>query len=151
MSGNEFGSRLVNQAGCGATDANEFVRTAMAHDKKRIRRLVILTLTFWCLDILLVPSFLLPLAAKYLEEGQSLAAAERNNTVTVQMVSESVRHVINATTIATSWTIGTMTLFALLAAISTIWLVLTVRRVTLQQVSLGLAQISAQLQQLKAT
>ena len=40
------------------------------------------------------------------------------------------------------------TLTSLLAAISTVWLVLTVRRITLRQVQDGLADISRQLKAL---
>ena len=45
--------------------------------------------------------------------------------------------------------LGLMTLASLLAAISTVWLVLTVRRVTLEQLSAGLALISEQLRRLE--
>jgi hypothetical protein len=40
------------------------------------------------------------------------------------------------------------TVASLLAAISTVWLVLTVRRVTLEQLTLGLTQIAEELRRL---
>jgi uncharacterized membrane protein len=55
---------------------------------------------------------------------------------------------MNHVAVVSGFILAVMTLASLLAAISTVWLVLTVRRVTLEQVSMGLAQISEQLKRM---
>src|SRR5690349_9122149 len=110
MSENPFKSQLINQNAPALGDPVAIAAEAVLRDRRTIRRLAGLTIGLWLLDILFVPSFLLPLAAKLVEQRDSIAAAQANKTLNIDLVANSVHEVLSASAIASSWIVGTMTL-----------------------------------------
>jgi hypothetical protein len=129
---NALGAELVRRGGGGGNETGAVAAAAAAErDARRIRSLAAATIGFWLLAALLIPAVLMPLWAK-------LKGHAGDPRVTPEVALESLA--IVATYIAVVSTVA-----SLLAASCTVWLVLTVRRSTLRQISSGLAQISEQL------
>ena len=70
--------------------------------------------------------------------------------ITTKALAEALQVAVMYIAGVSGFILAIMILAPLLASISTVWLVLTVRRVTLEQLSTGLAQISEQLKRLEA-
>ena len=145
MSTNPFGAQLTSLGLPPSMDPANLVARALQHNRRRIRRLALRTILLWVLDIVLVPALWLPFAAKIKQESNVLSQA-----VTAEQVAKSVNDILQQLPFVSGWILLIMTLVALLAAISTVRLVLVVRWVTLEQLSMGLAQVSEQLKALDA-
>jgi hypothetical protein len=139
----EFGLELT-KLGLGGMDASTLAAQALKRNRRRIRMLAGLTIGLWILDFLMVPGFWMPFAAKMKMDATSVSQAADVPTL-AKMTQDIALHIA----LVSGFILAVMTLASLLAAISTVWLVLTVRRVTLEQVSMGLAQISEQLRRLE--
>jgi hypothetical protein len=149
MSQRDFASELMNQISSDAgTDPNRILQ----RQRRRIRNLSVVIIGFWLIALLLITTMLLPMWGK----AKQLGLLERPDRTTTAPVASpgSPSHVSNAQIFQAVATVSTFiaiitTLAALLSAIATVWLVSTVRRTTLHQISAALAEISAQLKQLQ--
>ena len=159
----------VNDVDAARRTADEVVR----RERRRIRQLAAVTIGFWLLAALLIPSVYLPIGAKLKHYAQVLQAGAPAGfhidqdvreppappppaTQELPAVVSELRHQqwIMGQIIVHEWMVGALILaFALaagiLASASTVALAMTIRRVTLRQVSEQLAQISEQLRQLQ--
>ena len=131
------------------SDAIATVQSVLQRDRRRTRALIGLTIGLWILAALLIPAFYLPMASMVLPKFEQMEkqALEKDPQLDAHMVGWHVAVSVKAASYAI---VGFLTVFALtslLAAISTIGLVLTVRRVTLRYISEQLADISNQLRQ----
>ena len=151
----EFGSQLTNLGFPPVGfDPAALAAQALARNRRRIRRLAALTIGLWIIAFLMVPALWMPFAKKVKHEMLILSGtidpsgAPASAPADLETVRKVVHQTLFMVAMVSGWILAVMTLASLLAAISTVWLVLTVRRVTLEQVSLGLAQISEQLQRL---
>ena len=137
MNQNDLASELLKRAAEGRGDdasaqAAEYV---IRKDRRRIRALASATIGFWLLAALLIPSVLLPMWAK-------LKHHHSDSTITPEIAFEGLA-------IVSTFIAAVSTTASLLAAICTVWLVLTVRRSTLNQINIALAGITEQLKRLK--
>jgi hypothetical protein len=132
-------------------DPRSMAAAAMQREDRRIRRLVGLTIGLWVLAGLVIPGFYLPLRAAVLPKFQQMEkhAQEKDPRIDAPFVAWHVATAVQAAAIATLGFLVVFTTVSLLAAVCTVQLVLTVRRVTLRQVREGLAEISQHLQRLE--
>ena len=111
-----------------------------------------LTIGLWLLASFMTLGLLLPMWAKAkanMKEYSSHPSAQDFSLPPLARVSVPYDSFL-ALAIASTAIAAVSTSASLLAAISTVWLVLSVRRSTLQQISAGLAEISEQLRQMQA-
>jgi hypothetical protein len=138
MNENDLSAELLKRAaeqGGGGDDASaQITNYVIRQDRRRIRILSGVIIGAWLLAALLIPAVLLPMWAK-------LKGHAGTTSITPEGAMQGLA--IVSTFIAT-----VSTLASLLAAVSTVWLVLTVRRSTLNQINIGLAGVTAQLKQL---
>jgi hypothetical protein len=153
MSQNEFASQLTKMGFPSNIDAATMAEVALRRNRRRIRVLSALTIGLWVIDFLLVPAAWLPFAAMMKQKMILLdhAMTGKAAPMTVDALTKIVKELCQQLSIGSGFVLAIMTLASLLAAISTVWLVLTVRRVTLEQVSIGLAQIAQQLQRIESS
>ncbi len=132
-------------------DVDAVAAAVLRLDQRRIRRLVGLTIGLWVLAALVIPGFYIPFHAAVLPKFEQMErhAAEKDPRIDAPMVAWHVATAVRAAAIATAGFLTVFTLTSLLAAICTIRLVLTVRRITLRQLGEGLAEISRQLKRLE--
>lgn len=132
------------------TNAAAIVDVVLRRELRRVRLLAAATIILWSLAALTVPAFFFPLRAAVLWQADALeqSAANREIRVDAYSVALDVVDLARGAIFAMSWLLTILTATSLLAAISTIALVLSVRRITLRQLGDGLAQISEQLRQL---
>jgi hypothetical protein len=130
-------------------EANATVQTVLQRDRRQIRTLIGLTVGLWILAALMIPGFYFPMAAMVLPKFEQMEkhAVEKRPELDAHMVAWHVAVSVKAASYAMVGFLTVFTLTSLLAAICTIMLVLTVRRVTLRQMSEQLAEISNQLRQ----
>ena len=151
MNTSDFGSELAQLGLPAALDAKALAAKALSKNRGRIRLLAALTILLWVLDFLMIPAIWLPFVAQMKE--RALRLIDTNGQV-IPVTTEELTRTLADLMIHVSMVSGAilcvMTLASLLAAICTVWLVLTVRRVTLEQLSAGLAQISEQLRRLES-
>jgi len=134
-------------------DLRPIVEEVVRRDRRRIRMLAFTTIALWVLAILLVPAFFLPLAAKFkmsLGALPDVPGSAATQPVTAHQLAGILTELLPYELLVTGIMVGVVLLASLLASISTVALALTIRRVTLRQVSASLAQISEQLRQLRA-
>jgi hypothetical protein len=150
MSEHNFGSELTSLGLPATLDAKTLAATVLKKNRRRIRMLSALTIGLWIMTFLLVPSLWMPFAAKMNEQTKLLLTPNRQPLpVTTETLTRILGEVTVHVSMVSGYILGIITLASLLAAISTVWLVLTVRRVTLEQLSAGLALISEQLRRLE--
>lgn len=132
-------------------DARRTAESVLKKDRRRIRVLAGLTIGLWILSGLLIPAIYFPLEAHVMPKFEVMEKlAERADPkVDAQFVAAQVASAGKAAVFATVGFLSIFTITSLLAALSTVVLVLTVRRVTLRQVSEQLAEISQQLRRLQ--
>jgi membrane protein YdbS with pleckstrin-like domain len=115
----------------------------LERDRLRVRFLAWATVLLWLLAavgvFLIVWCFL-----KYLEPKMWLHAAEQD-TAGRRDIAGSWVMIGNAT----AWSVAGLAAVVLLAAVSSVWLVLASRRATLRQMNARLAEITEQLRQLQ--
>ncbi len=128
-------------------EARQIVDAVTRRERRRIRTLAFLTVGLWVWALFFVPALFLPMAAKikfYLlqQQGNDAAALAGHPPI-------DLPRLIHDGTIVTMMIGGVVLLRERLASICTVALALTIRRVTLRQLSQGLAEISEQLRQLQ--
>jgi small-conductance mechanosensitive channel len=145
MSQSPFGVQLTDLGLPPLMDAASLAARALEWNRRRIRALSRRTILLWVLDIVLVPALWMPFAAKIRMETDALTSA-----TTTEQLSKTVKDILSQLPMVSGWILLIMTIVALLAAISTVRLVFVSRRLTMEQLALGLAQISEQLKILEA-
>jgi len=142
---------MTDAAALAPGDSRSLAASVVQREDRRIRRLVGMTIGLWILAGLVIPGFYFPLRAYVLPKFQMMQkhADEKDPQIDASFVAWHVAAAVQAASFAVLGFLIVFTVTSLLAAICTIQLVLTVRRVTLQQVREGLADISRQLQRLE--
>jgi hypothetical protein len=134
------------------TEAQRIAATVIRRESRRVRMLAFVTIALWVLAILFIPAFVLPALAKANHAGDVLMeAGATGQPVTPQQLADAARGMARYSLGAISLAIGLGLLTSMLASICTVMLALTIRRVTLRQINEGLAQISAQLREMKGS
>jgi hypothetical protein len=125
----------------------------LRRERRRVRLLAAATITLWALAALTVPALFFPLRAQVLWQADALeqSAVNREFRVDAYSVALDVVSMVRGAIFASSWLLTILTATSLLAAVCTIALVLTVRRITLRQLGEGLAEISEQLRLLRGS
>ena len=125
----------------------------LRRERRRVRLLAAATITLWALAALTVPALFFPLRAQVLLQADALeqSAVNREFRVDAYSVALDVVSMVRGAIFASSWLLTILTATSLLAAVCTIALVLTVRRITLRQLGEGLAEISEQLRLLRGS
>jgi hypothetical protein len=131
-------------------DAMRTAQSVLQKDRRRIRVLAGITVGLWVAALLVIPAFYFPLAAKVKQHaGQLTHRAADGTPITAQDVANNIAPLAEMAAIVAGVMMGLALLTEVLAAISTVALALTIRRVTLQQVTAGLSEISEQLRLLR--
>lgn len=132
-------------------DPRSLAASVVQREDRRIRLLVGFTIGLWILAGLVIPGFYFPLRAYVLPKCELMEkqAREKDPHIDAPFVAWHVATAVQAASFVVLVFLTVFTVASLLAAICTIQLVLTVRRVTLRQVREGLADISRQLQRLE--
>src|SRR4051812_35264211 len=127
-------------------DLRAIVDDVMRRSRRRIRTLAFLAVALWVLGSLMILMVFLPLAGRIVRQVDVVRQASATQPTTAlnglpKLVKEGlvITMMIGGIALATS----------LLASICTVALALTIRRVTLQQLTVGLAAISEQLRELR--
>jgi hypothetical protein len=129
-------------------DARATMEAVMRRDRRRIRVLASITIAVWVITALLLPALFLPAAAKFKMEVQHLTGPGAP-PVTADAIAQSMLQMTKAAFVASAFIMIIALTAELLAAVLTVTLVLTVRRVTLRHVSEQLGEISRQLDELR--
>ena len=150
MSQNEFASQLTKLGLPASLDADSLAAMALSRNRRRIRGLSALTIGLWIVTFLFVPAFWMPFAAKMKQQAILLQGISSGKPpVTLETVTHTLQQSLLYIAGVSGAILAITTIVSLLAAISTVWLVLTVRRVTLEQLALGLSQIAEELKRLR--
>lgn len=125
---------------------------AIRRDQRRVRRIAGLTIGLWVFTAAVIPGFYAPFAALVEPKLQLLEkmSAEKDPGITPHLVAGHFAVTQRAATIAVIGAFTAFSVASLLAAVCTVWLVFTVRGITLRRLQEGLAEISRELQRLKA-
>jgi len=136
MNQNDLAAELLKRAAeHGGDDASAQVASyVIGKDRRRIRALSGVIIGLWLLAALLIPSVLLPMWAK-------LKGHAHDGRITPETAMEGLAAVTTAIAVVS-------TLASMFAAMATVWLVLTVRRSTLNQINIALAGVTEQLKRL---
>ena len=140
----EFGSALIN-LGDSRSNVERLADEVLRRDRRRIRTLSSLMIGAWLLAALLIPSVLLPMWAKIKHHSQTYTWIDGQRKSTDQLPPMEA---MQGLAIVSTFIAAVSTSASLLATICTVWLVLTVRRSTLRQITVGLTDLSDQLRQL---
>ena len=131
-------------------EAQRLAADVIRRESKRVRTLAVLTICLWLLAALLIAAMALPALAKMKVAAIAMTQpAPGAREVTAQHLAERLSVLLGGMLAIGVIMLGMALLAGLLASICTVALALTIRRTTLRQVSDGLAQISAQLRELK--
>ena len=156
-------------------DARQTADRVVRRERRRIRQLAAVTVGLWVVAALLIPSVYLPLGAKVRHYAQVLQAGAPAGThldpdvatavpaaplpttreVPTELADLRKQQWIIGQIVYHQWVIGAIILSlalaaGILASASSVALALTIRRVTLRQVSEQLAQISNQLKHMQS-
>jgi hypothetical protein len=130
-------------------EVRQTVDGVLKRDRRRIRILAGITIALWVGAFLFLPSIYMPAAAKV---KKSLADIVHSHSgaapLTAQELADKLAPIVSGVTLLGLLMTCAVLFIEVLAAISTVALVLTIRRVTLRQVNENLAEISAQLKKL---
>jgi len=155
MNQNDLADELLKRAAeQGGDDASAKVAAfVIQRDRRRIRLLSGVIVGSWLLAALLIPSVLLPLWAKVDRHMKQYSAhvAEQNPKITPQVQGYVAYESFKGLAVVSTIIAAISTSASLLAAIATVWLVLAVRRSTLNQINIGLAGVTEQLKRLAKT
>ena len=130
-------------------DARQTTEAVLHRDQRRIRLLAGVTIALWVIVALLLPALFLPAAAKFKMEVGHLTGPNAPSPLTADDIAKSMLQMSKAAFVASACIMVIALVAELLAAVLTITLVLTVRRVTLRHVSEQLTEISRQLDELR--
>lgn len=133
------------------TEAQRVAAEVIRREGRRVRSLSVLTIGLWIASVFLIASVALPALAKMKQlsillkqpgpNGQPLSAQEIADLLALTLPGMLVVGVLM---------LGMALLTGLLASICTVALSLTIRRITLRQITESLAQISTQIRELKS-
>ena len=146
---NPLGSQLVDRDAAGL-DPHTLATVALLRQRRRMRLLAGITVGLWLLAALVIPAFLMPMHTSIRTRQAAVvrqATVDANNPSAVNELMALNRE----SAFAYSASTAVSTACSLLAALATVWLVMTVRRSTLDQVNLALAGLSDQLRRLEAS
>jgi hypothetical protein len=129
-------------------DARQYAEAAMRRDRRNVRLLASVTIAVWVITALLLPALFLPAAAKFKTEVEHLVGPGAP-TPTADAIVQAMLQMTKAGFVATAFMLIIGLTAEVVAAVLTVTLVLTVRRVTLRHVSGQLAEISRQLDELR--
>lgn len=161
---NDLGRALLNldsQSLSGQKDAREQTWRILEHDRRRVWRWTALTITLWSGALLMVLFMLIayalvfPLQAELAKQDKvSPAATQRDpESLDIKNLTPEQRRVaqFNAQIMFQMVTVGVTVSVGILglAALSTVFLVLSSRRATLRQINASLLEISQQLKELQ--
>lgn len=131
-------------------EARRIVARAARREQRRVRMLAVFTIGLWFVAALLITSMALPAMAKMKKVGILLKQpGPDGQPMSAQQIADLLAVVLPGTLYVATIMLAMAMLAGLLASICTVALSFTIRRVTLRQVNEGLAQISAQLRELK--
>jgi hypothetical protein len=120
-------------------------------EARRVRSLSVLTVALWIVSVFLIASVALPALAKMKQLSILLKQpGPTGQPLSAQDIAELLANVLPGMLWVGMVMLGMALLTGLLASICTVALSLTIRRVTLRQISESLAQISAQIRNLNA-
>jgi hypothetical protein len=121
-------------------------------EARRVRSLSVLTIALWIISVFLIASVALPALAKMKQVAILLKQpGTTGQPLTAQEIADLLANVLPGILAVGMLMLGMALLTGLLASICTVALSLTIRRVTLRQISESLAQISTQIRELKGT
>lgn len=132
-------------------DANALASEIMRRDRTRMRVLAALTIALWIIAGLMIPAIFMPFAAQLVKVLDALKTVQPPQSLTAAQLLAELDPMLRGTLKVTLIGFFFAIFAAVCASITSIALALTIRRATLRQVSANLAEISAQLRQLKAT
>jgi len=118
-------------------------------EARRERTLAVLSVALWIIAAFLIAGVVLPLLAKMKHAGQLLTHPPDGQPVTAQQIAETLAEVLPGAAGVAAIILGMALMVGMLASICSVALALTIRRTTLRQVNEGLAQLSAQLRDMK--
>jgi hypothetical protein len=128
-------------------DVKDLTRRVLEKDRRRVRRLTVLTILLWLMALIMVLSIfvamglVMPMQAK-VRDGKHKGKIAGNEAEVAFMVNQVLPQML---TLAVAGSVGVLGL----AALCTVFLVLATRQATLRQVSASLLEISEQLKQLQ--
>lgn len=127
-------------------EVRETVDAVMRRDRRRIRILAGITIALWIAAFFVLPALYMPAAAKVkMTLATFMHPAADAPPLSAQELAEKIAPVIGGVMLVGLVIMAAGLLVEVLAAISTVALVLTIRRVTMRQVNTHLAEISEQL------
>ena len=129
-------------------ESHQTAEQVLQRDRRRIRLLAGISIALWVAALFVIPGLYMPLWAKVREQIGSL---NQTPALTAKDIADRISPLAEMAMIVGGVMIGLTLLTEVLAAISTVALVLTIRRVTLRQVTAGLAEVSEQLRQLRSS
>jgi len=129
-------------------DSRQTAEAAMRRDRRNVRLLASVTIAVWVITALVLPGLFLPAAAKFKKEVTHLVGPGAP-PATADAIAQAMLQMAKAGFVATAFMLIIGLTAELVAAVLTVTLVLTVRRVTLRHVSEQLAEISRQLDELR--
>jgi len=144
MSENEFGKKLTNQNG--GPNAGDLTAIVLRRDRRRMWLLGIGCVITWMLVVMLPWTTVLPMLGNVVGH---LAEITQNPTTNPADQREQWIRVLQIVKKGTLATFAGSVLSMLAAAICTVSFIVVSRRATLRQMNAALADISAQLRQLK--
>jgi hypothetical protein len=129
-------------------DAERVAGEVVRREGRRVRALATLAVSLWVIAFFLIASVFLPAAAKAKKAAQELTQPTAGGQeITARHIVDTLAPLMVGTLAVAGIMMAMALLTAMLASACTVALALTIRRVTLRQVSASLAEISAQLRQ----
>ena len=153
MNENKLAAQLLQRAaeqgttGAGADAAAQIADYVIQKDRRRIRNLSVATIGLWLITALLITTVLLPMLAKVNYHAKVFAPelAAQSSSPTPGAAAYKL---IYGMALVSTFIASISTFASLIAAICTVWLVLIVRRSTLNQINLTLSSLTDQLKRL---
>jgi hypothetical protein len=131
-------------------EAQRVATETIRRDARRVRMLAVLTIGLWIVAALLVASIAMPLMAKMKHVAIMLKQpGPTGQPLSAQEIADLLANVLPGALGVGVVMLGMAMLAGMLASICTVALSLTIRRVTLRQISESLAQISTQIREMK--
>jgi hypothetical protein len=132
------------------SEAQRVAAKVMRRESRRMRNLASLSILLWVVAMFLIVTMELPAMARAKHALAVLGQpSPTGQPMTAEEVGKLLGQMVGGSIMLAAVTTMMAMLAGLLASICTVVLALTIRRVTLRQVNEGLAQISAQIRELK--
>jgi TctA family transporter len=131
-------------------EAQRVAAETIRRETRRVRTLAALTIGLWIVAALLVASIAMPLMAKMKHVAIALKQpGPTGQPLSAQEIADLLANVLPGALGVGVVMLGMAMFAGMLASACTVALSLTIRRVTLRQISESLAQISSQMRELK--